>query len=320
MVVADDDDAGSRPRQPPQRAGQMVNTRRIEIVGRLVEQDKIGRRLENCPQRQVVPLSTRQTVEPVIQTSDQPRRQTIAGSPGQRQQFAPAERHAFNRGDILSLQCQTQPRARLEHAGKHPRPAGERREQCRLAHPVGSGQPENPARFQREFERRRGRPLPGTAWDADCEDANRDSDGTAGLIRLALADGSWLVQATCAQGAYQGSFWAAQLWIAHPGQGVGALLRWPIAAEHLGAPASFELSEQVVVWGDLTVLAQPHSTRAELEILNRFRAPGDCGTRTRYALERGALRVVGLAAVFTCPESLGLSGPAAWPALPTSDR
>lgn len=160
----------------------------------------------------------------------------------------------------------------------------------------------------------------GTAWDADCEDANRDSDGTAGLIRLALADGSWLVQATCAQGAYQGSFWAAQLWIAHPGQGVGALLRWPIAAEHLGAPASFELSEQVVVWGDLTVLAQPHSTRAELEILNRFRAPGDCGTRTRYALERGALRVVGLTAVFTCPESLGVSGPAAWPALPTSDR
>ncbi len=160
----------------------------------------------------------------------------------------------------------------------------------------------------------------GTAWDADCEDANRDSNGTAGLIRLALADGSWLVQATCAQGAYQGSFWAAQLWIADTGQGVGALLRWPIAAEHLGAPANFELSEQVVVWGDLTVLAPPHSTRAELEILNRFRAPGDCGTRTRYALERGALRVVGLAAVFTCPESLGVSGPADWRALPTSDR
>lgn len=78
MVVADDDDTGSRPGKAAQGAGEMIDSRRIEIVGRLVEQDKIGRGLQNCPQGQVMPLPTRQAVEPVIEAPDQPRRRRSA--------------------------------------------------------------------------------------------------------------------------------------------------------------------------------------------------------------------------------------------------
>ena len=174
----------------------------------------------------------------------------------------------------------------------------------------------------------------GADWDAECEQANRDSGATPGLIRHPLADGSWLIEVACAQGAYQGSFWAVQVW--RPGStpqtsraaarsrpALAALLRWPVASERAdGATPAVDVSPQVVVWGELGVAARSRARCPAAEIVNRFRAIGDCGTRSRYALRRGTTRLLELAAVFACPETLpGVPvGPADWPPVPLPDR
>ncbi len=170
-------------------------------------------------------------------------------------------------------------------------------------------------------------PVPGPPWDADCEEANRDSAATPGLIRHALADGSWLIQFACAQGAYQGSFWAAQVWAlpSAPGGPAGraAVLCWPVPSERAGGAApGIELSDQVLLWGELGTVAPAPATSATVEIVNRFRAIGDCGIRSHYAVERGTTRLVGLAAALTCPEAppAAPSGPADWPTAPLPDR
>ena len=149
---------------------------------------------------------------------------------------------------------------------------------------------------------------PGNARDADCEQEARDSGAPSGLLRQPLADGSWLVQAVCAQGAYQGSAWAAQLWAAPGAAPQAALLCWPVPAERAGRLA---LEDRVVVWGDVSAAAQG----AEVEIVERFRAIGDCGIRSRYRLERGRVTLVGIAAALVCPETARdpPTGPADWP-------
>lgn len=165
---------------------------------------------------------------------------------------------------------------------------------------------------------------PGFAGDADCEQEALDSGAPPGLLRQRLADGSWLVQAVCAQGAYQGSAWTAQLWSA-PGQPPqAALLCWPVPTERAGALA---LEDRIVFWGELSA-PEPDpggaagEPVAEVEIVERFRAIGDCGTRSRYRLQRGRVTLVGIAAALACPETAAdtPTGPAGWPALAIPPR
>lgn len=171
------------------------------------------------------------------------------------------------------------------------------------------------------------------AWDADCEADRRATGGAAGIIRHPLGDGSWLLQVVCAQGAYQGSFWAARLWgaphgAARPdaGGGQAALLAWPVVGEPAGAaaapasapPAWPAPTSQVVVWGELEAVAPRAGADPEVEIVNRFRAAGDCGTRARYALRGARPELVALAAVFVCPDTVGLPG--AWPRIAVPGR
>ena len=52
----------------------------------------------------------------------------------------------------------------------------------------------------------------GKAWDDECEQDNQNSGAAPGLARQRLPDGSWLLRLDCGAGAYQGSFWAAQVW------------------------------------------------------------------------------------------------------------
>lgn len=163
----------------------------------------------------------------------------------------------------------------------------------------------------------------GSPWDADCEEVNRDSGATPGLIRHALADGTWLIEVACAQGAYQGSFWAVQMWASQNGPAHAAVLRWQVAAVGTSAaPPGFDTSVQVVVWGELAAVASSPDARREAEIVTRFRGIGDCGTRSRYAIERGTTRLAALAANFICPETLpdAPSGPADWASIPLPGR
>jgi len=160
---------------------------------------------------------------------------------------------------------------------------------------------------------------PGFAGDADCEQEARDSGAAPGLLRQRLADGSWLVQAVCAQGAYQGSGWAAQLWSPPGSAPQAALLCWPVAVERAGGVG---LAQRIVVWGDLSALAPGTPGPAEVEIVERFRAIGDCGTRSRYRIGQGRVTLVGIAAAFSCPETVRdpPAGPADWPAIPIPTR
>lgn len=175
------------------------------------------------------------------------------------------------------------------------------------------------------------------AWDADCEADRLATGGAPGVIRHALADGSWLIEVGCAAGAYQGSFWAAWLWrdAAPPARapaGQATLIVWPVAVERstagaaaattppvvpASAPAAapgIELVDEVVAWGEVRALAAGRAAApAEVEIANRFRASGDCGTRSRYALREGRAELVALAAAFVCPDTVQPG--AAWPSV-----
>jgi hypothetical protein len=154
---------------------------------------------------------------------------------------------------------------------------------------------------------------PGFAGDADCEQEARDSGAPPGLLRQLLADGSWLIQAACAQGAYQGSTWAAQLRSPPAAPPQADLLCWPVPVERAGGLA---LEDRIVIWGEVT------SGTAEVEVIERFRAIGDCGTRSRYRIERGRVALVGVAGALACPETARVppAGPADWPALAIPSR
>ncbi len=157
---------------------------------------------------------------------------------------------------------------------------------------------------------------PGRAWNSECEQDSRDSGSSPGPVRLALADGSWLVQIACAQGAYQGSSWAAQVWPGPGATGEAALLCWPVASEREGrAPPGLEIVDEVVVWGDLASVGTAAGQPPTVEIVNRYRAIGDCGTRSRYTLQKGRVSLVELATAFNCPDTVTdpPSGPADWP-------
>lgn len=143
----------------------------------------------------------------------------------------------------------------------------------------------------------------GEAWDTECEDDQRATGALPGLQRQRLRDGSWLLILACSQGAYQGSFWAVQLW-REGGRPKAAVLVWPVPA------SAAVLKDERVLSGDLMVLKT-----GEVEVLNRFRGVGDCGTRTRYALRQGGVHTLQLAAVFACPDTAAAAGPEQWPVL-----
>ncbi len=161
----------------------------------------------------------------------------------------------------------------------------------------------------------------GTAWDAECEQDNQASGAAAGVARQRLPDGTWLLRLDCGAGAYQGSFWAAQVW-RQAGQWRAGVLVWRVAQAQarVGGGATgqpFTLTQEVVLSGDLALL--PGGT---VEVLNRFRGLGDCGTRSAYEVKQGRVRFMVLAAVWVCPDTPASVpiGPPDWPILKSFGR
>lgn len=145
--------------------------------------------------------------------------------------------------------------------------------------------------------------LYGEAWDSDCEEAQQASGAPPGLQRQRLPDGSWLLSMACSQGAYQGSFWAVHLW-RNAGRVQAALLAWPVAG------ATGQLHDERVLAGEMVVLKN-----GQIQVLTRFRGIGDCGTRSRYGLHQGRIRILELAGVLDCPDTAAAVGPDQWPVL-----
>lgn len=159
----------------------------------------------------------------------------------------------------------------------------------------------------------------GKAWDDECEQDNQHSGAAPGLARQRLPDGSWLLRLDCGAGAYQGSFWAAQVW-RQAGQWRGAVLAWPVAqaaaaAATIGLP--FILTQELVLSGEVAMLPD-----GAVEVVNRFRGLGDCGTRSAYEVKQGRVRFMVLAAVWACPDTPASVpiGPPDWPILKTFSR
>ena len=157
----------------------------------------------------------------------------------------------------------------------------------------------------------------GTAWDGECEQDNQASGAAAGVARQRLPDGSWLLRLDCGAGAYQGSFWAAQVW-RQAGQWRAGVLVWPVAQARAGATGQpFTLTQEVVLSGDLALLPG-----GKVEVLNRFRGLGDCGSRSAYEVKQGRVRFMVLAAVWVCPDTPASVpiGPPDWPILKSFGR
>ena len=102
--MADQQQAGAFGRAPAQRAFEKGDALRVEVVGRLVEQHGVGRRLQAGPQSEELQLAAGQAVEPLAKARRQPGRQTFCAGTGQAQQFSAIERHAVDQRRLLLLQ------------------------------------------------------------------------------------------------------------------------------------------------------------------------------------------------------------------------
>jgi hypothetical protein len=130
----------------------------------------------------------------------------------------------------------------------------------------------------------------------------------AGVAVYALSPGRTLVEVRCAWGAYQGS----QLYYLYdearqPARGE------PLTFEIRESPdeTSLVASQTPEVWG----LPSFDSRTGQLEVLNKFRGPGDCGTLAAYRFVDGRPRLARLRAKTAC-DGKGAEEPEKWPEVP----
>jgi hypothetical protein len=147
-------------------------------------------------------------------------------------------------------------------------------------------------------------------WPADCEEAFQGSAAVdaAGVSLDEISPGRSLVEVRCAWGAYQGS----QVYYLYDEtrQPAGAL---PLTFEIRESPDDRSLvrGETREVWGLPTF--DPRTR--ELQVLNKFRGPGDCGTLATYRFSDGKARLAKLRAKVAC-DGQGAEAPEAWPEIP----
>ena len=147
-------------------------------------------------------------------------------------------------------------------------------------------------------------------WPADCEESFTASavPEAAGIEVHSLSPGRSLVEVRCAWGAYQGS----QIYYLYdesrqPARGE------PLAFEVRESPdeKSLVANETPEVWG----LPSFDSRTGQLEVLNKFRGPGDCGTLATYRFVDGRPRLARLRAKVAC-DGKGAEEPERWPEVP----
>ena len=124
-------------------------------------------------------------------------------------------------------------------------------------------------------------------WPDDCEEAYEKtmSKETPGLEVYELASGQYLVEVVCTTGAYQGYQFYSH-WDETKSPPAARLLTFPsFESEDEGKPK--KKTEIQEVWGLATFDAKTKS----LEIHNKYRGPGDCGSLATYEFPNGTPRL-----------------------------
>ena len=148
-------------------------------------------------------------------------------------------------------------------------------------------------------------------WPQGCEDDWVATGNGSGITTYRLPDGRSLVEVACTPGAYQGY----QLYFL-PGTDMSASqvppLVFPLFEDTGGRPRQpLKKKPGSEVWGT----PEFDAARGRLLLTNRFRGPGDCGTRAIYAFGRAGVRLVELRAKRSC-DGRGAEHPERWPRVP----
>jgi hypothetical protein len=123
-------------------------------------------------------------------------------------------------------------------------------------------------------------------WPDECEEAYEGtmSKAAAGLQFHELAGGQYLVEVLCTSGAYQGYQFYSYLDETKSPPAARLLTFQTFQSEGEGAPKKAETQE---MWG----LATFDAASKSLEIHNRYRGPGDCGSLATYEFPDGTPRL-----------------------------
>jgi hypothetical protein len=123
-------------------------------------------------------------------------------------------------------------------------------------------------------------------WPDECEEAYEGtmSKETAGLEFYELAGGQYLVEVVCTTGPYQGYQFYSYLDETKSPPSARLLTFQTFQSEGGGPPKKTETRE---MWG----LATFDAGTKRLEIHNRYRGPGDCGSLATYEFQDGAPRL-----------------------------
>lgn len=124
-------------------------------------------------------------------------------------------------------------------------------------------------------------------WPDDCEEAYEKtmSKETAGLNFYELAAGQYLVEVVCTTGAYQGYQFYSYLDETKSPPSATLLSFQSFESEEEGKPK--KRTEIQEVWG----LATFDAKAKRLEIHNKYRGPGDCGSLATYEFPGGTPRL-----------------------------
>jgi hypothetical protein len=144
-------------------------------------------------------------------------------------------------------------------------------------------------------------------WSQDCEEGFESPDGKFGGVRFyRIAPRVFLAEVACARGAYQGSqsyfIWdeTAETPVARPIEFVA----YEAPNDKLEKTSTTEL------WG----AARFNVNTRLLVVENRFRGPGDCGTRSVYRISPEGALLTELRAKVACDGRN--ANPRLWPRVP----
>ncbi|MBV8202605.1 MAG: DUF1176 domain-containing protein [Acidobacteria bacterium] len=146
-------------------------------------------------------------------------------------------------------------------------------------------------------------------WSDECEQGFDATDsGYSGVEVETLAPGRYLVGVVCARGAYQGS----RVYFYYDATGQPAAAR-PLVFETRESPDEGSLVRTTTreLWGLPTFDRQAR----RLQVLNKFRGPGDCGILATYDFVAGVPRLAELRAKPVC-DGKGAEEPERWPPVP----
>lgn len=125
----------------------------VQVVGWLIQQDKVRRRAQGAPDAEELILTAAQPVDALGEQGGQGTRHGCRVGPGGAQQVAARERHLGEPYRLLLLVGEAEPRGAPDRAAKDLGPLGDGSEQGGLAGAVGTPEPHHLPRVDGEAQR-----------------------------------------------------------------------------------------------------------------------------------------------------------------------